>query len=69
MPVRTVRWFFAGRPVRGFWGGSRGRSRPHWASVKSLDFMKRIVGRQRVCGHALAKPRTCWGVIGGPMHG
>lgn len=37
MPSRTVRWSLAGRPVRGFRGGSKGRSRSHCGCVKSLD--------------------------------
>ena len=60
MPLRTVRWSLAGRPVRGFCGGSRGRSRSHCASVRSLDFMPRSVGRQRVCGHALDLHDRSW---------
>src|SRR5215204_4076771 len=53
MPLRTVRWSLAGRPVRDFCAGSRGRSRSHNVSVSSLVSMRRRVGRRRVCGQAL----------------
>jgi hypothetical protein len=39
VPVGMVRWSLAGRPVRGFWEGSSGRSRCHRASVKSSAVM------------------------------
>jgi hypothetical protein len=32
---RTSRWFLFGRPVLGRWGGRRGSSFAHWASVSS----------------------------------
>ena len=58
----TVRWSLAGRPVEDFCGGSSGRSRSHCASVKSLGFMTRSVGRREICRHALVLP----GPGGGP---
>src|SRR5215211_82638 len=65
MPLRTVRWSWAGRPVRGFCAGSRGRSRSQCVSVSSLVSMRRRVGRRRVCGQALEylnmKPSTVSG--------
>src|SRR5215207_2009930 len=58
MPLMTVRWSLAGRPVWGFCGGSKGRSRSHCASVKSLDVMPGSVGHRNVCGHILEASRA-----------
>jgi hypothetical protein len=58
MPLRTVRWSLAGRPVRGFCAGSRGCNRSHCTSVKSLVCMLGSLGPQRVCRHALDRALT-----------
>ena len=39
MPSMIRRWSSAGRPTRGFWGGSNGANRSHWSFVKSPRFV------------------------------
>jgi hypothetical protein len=55
IPSHVVRWFLAGRPVRGFCGGSNGQRRSHIAAVDSGHSMPRTVPAHYVCGRALAR--------------
>src|SRR5687767_26820 len=65
MPLTTVRWSLAGRPVRGFCVGNSGWSRSHCASVSSERSMPTRIVRYEVCGDALMDEPVLVGVGGG----